>query len=82
MGEMIRAMLNETFYLGGSSNESQRLDEALRNCLARERDERFASIAEMRMELIPAIREYVGEELFQTSESQAETVISGTVTDE
>jgi serine/threonine-protein kinase len=55
--EIITAITTRPFQLPGSSPEVKRLDAVLRKCLAIDRNDRFASIEEMRRELIPAIRQ-------------------------
>ena len=55
--ELIAAMMSQTFHLPGDSPEVKRLDAILRKCLATNKENRFASVAEMRRELIPAIRQ-------------------------
>lgn len=55
--ELITAITTRKFHLPGSSPEARRLDAALQKCLATDPERRFASVAEMRRELIPAIRQ-------------------------
>jgi serine/threonine protein kinase len=53
--ELIAGILSAPFHLPGESPAVQRLDEVLQRCLAKDRGERFASVAAMQQELIPAI---------------------------
>jgi serine/threonine protein kinase len=53
--ELVSAILHEPFHLEGSREEVRRLDGVLQKCLAKDRAERFGSIAEMQKELIPAL---------------------------
>lgn len=58
--ELITTMMSRPFHLPGSSVEMKRLDAVLQKCLAVEKEKRFDSVAEMRKELIPAIRFCLG----------------------
>ena len=53
--ELITAILSAPFHLPGESPAVQQLDEVLQRCLAKDRGQRFASVAAMQQELIPAI---------------------------
>lgn len=55
--ELITAITSRPYHLPGDAPEAQRLDAALQKCLATEKEKRFASVAEMRRELIPAMRQ-------------------------
>lgn len=55
--ELITAIMTRPFHLPGGAPEVKRLDAVLQKCLAIEKENRFASVAEMRRELIPAIRQ-------------------------
>jgi eukaryotic-like serine/threonine-protein kinase len=61
--ELIAAILSAPFHLPGEAppegqlEEMRRLDEALQRCLAKDRGQRFASVAAMQQELIPAIED-------------------------
>ncbi len=57
--ELITAMMRQPFRLPGKEPEVRRLDAVLRRCLAIKKENRFASVAEMRRELIPAIRQMI-----------------------
>jgi eukaryotic-like serine/threonine-protein kinase len=57
--ELITAMLSRPFHLPGKEPAMRRLDAVLQRCLAIEKENRFASVAEMRRELIPAIRQTI-----------------------
>jgi len=60
--ELITAILSAPFHLpgeaegvAGKSDEGRKLDEVLQRCLAKDRGQRFDSVAAMQKELIPAI---------------------------
>jgi tRNA A-37 threonylcarbamoyl transferase component Bud32 len=53
--ELITAILSAPFHLPGESPALQQLDEVLQRCLAKDPGQRFASVAAMQQELIPAI---------------------------
>jgi serine/threonine protein kinase len=54
--ELLTQILQGTFHFPGDSPEARRLDRVLQKCLAKDRQGRFSSAAEMQLELIPAIR--------------------------
>jgi hypothetical protein len=54
--DLLTAVLHGTYHLEGDSKESKVLDEALQRCLAKDPAERFASVAQLQEDLIPAIR--------------------------
>jgi serine/threonine-protein kinase len=54
--ELVTAMMSRPFHLPGKEPEVRRLDAILQRCLAIQKENRFASVAEMRSVLIPAIR--------------------------
>jgi serine/threonine protein kinase len=53
---MVSGILQEPFRVEGDAPELRELDRVLQLCLAKDRDDRFASVSEMRRELVPAIR--------------------------
>ncbi len=62
--ELITAILSAPFHLAGEPgavagklDEVRQLDEVLQRCLAKDRGQRFASVADMQQELIPAIEQ-------------------------
>jgi len=55
--ELITAIMSRPFHFPGRAPEVKRLDAVLQKCLAVEKENRFSSVAEMRRELIPAIRQ-------------------------
>jgi serine/threonine-protein kinase len=57
--ELITAMMSRPFHLPGKEPEVKRLDAVLQRCIAIKKEARFASVAEMRRELIPAIRQTI-----------------------
>ncbi len=56
LADLIRSLLHDDFYLPGDSPETRRLNIALQRALAKDPCNRFASSAEMRRALIPALR--------------------------
>ncbi|MFY9611078.1 MAG: protein kinase [Blastocatellia bacterium] len=56
--ELLTAMQCGTFSLPDDSPDGRRLDHVLQRCLARDRTHRYASAAEMQLELIPVLRCY------------------------
>ncbi len=58
--QLMSSTLRDAFHLEGDSREIARLNEVLQKCLGKTRKERYASVAEMQAELIPAIRAYPG----------------------
>jgi hypothetical protein len=54
--ELLTAVLHGLYHLEGESKEVKNLDAVLQRCLAKGKEERFASIAEMQIKLIPAMR--------------------------
>jgi len=53
---MVSVILQEPFHVEGDAPELKELDRVLQLCLAKDRDDRFASVADLRRELVPAIR--------------------------
>jgi serine/threonine protein kinase len=53
--ELVASILHQPFHLAGGAPQVQRLDEVLQKCLAKERAQRFASVADLQKELIPAL---------------------------
>ncbi len=74
--ELLSSILHGSFHLERGSKEAERLDAVLQKCLAKDRESRFSSVAEMQRELIPAIREYrlLGRQ--EWSSSEADTLLS------
>lgn len=58
-GEVSRALLHGAYHLPRSTPEAVALDAILQRCLAKEARDRARSAAELRRELIPALRECV-----------------------
>jgi len=56
-GELSRALLHDAYHLPHSTPEAVILDALLQRCLAKEARDRIRSAAELRRELIPALRE-------------------------
>jgi hypothetical protein len=55
--ELITAILSASFHLPGDLLAVRRVDEVLQRCLAKDRGQRFASVAAMQKELIPALED-------------------------
>jgi len=55
--ELFAAILQAPFHLTCETAEVQQLDRVLQRCLAKDRRERFVSVAAMQQELIPAIEQ-------------------------
>lgn len=55
VADLITAVLNAPFQLPGTAPETVALDGLLQKCLAKDREQRFVSVAAMKQELIPAI---------------------------
>lgn len=53
--ELLTSILHRSYHLKGSEKEVARLDQVLQKCLAKDREQRYAKIAELQQELIPAI---------------------------
>jgi hypothetical protein len=53
---MVTGILQEPFRVPGEGAEVKELDRVLQRCLAKDRTDRYATVAEARRELIPAIR--------------------------
>jgi len=68
MAELLTAILQNPFCLSGNSVEEMRLNEVLQRCLAKSRQDRFGSIAEMQTALIPAIHASANFELKDSSD--------------
>ena len=73
--EQLTAILHEPFHLGGKSEDAKRLDAALQKSLAKNPDDRFASAAEMRADLIPAVYSYKGRRVATQEKLEADTII-------
>ena len=73
--EQLTAILHEPFHLEGESEDAKRLDAVLQKSLAKNPDDRFASAAEMRAELIPAVHSYKGLPTATHEKFEADTII-------
>ena len=73
--ELLTSILQESFHLPTDSPEAEHLDAVLQKCLAKDRDDRFASAGAMQKELIPAIREYRPLKSEQATNSEAEDTL-------
>lgn len=54
--ELLTTVLRQPFHLTGEAQAVQRLDAVLQKCLAKERQQRYETVAELQAELILAIR--------------------------
>ena len=55
--ELMASIVGSPFHLAGEADEVKQLDSVLQKCLAKDRRERFVSVAAMQQELIPAIEQ-------------------------
>ena len=53
---MVTGILQDPFHVEGDAAELKELDRVLQLCLAKDREDRYPSVAELRRELVPAIR--------------------------
>jgi serine/threonine protein kinase len=56
-GELSRALLHDAYHLPRSTPEAVALDSLLQRCLTKDARDRVSSAAELRRDLIPALRE-------------------------
>jgi len=56
--EVLTSILHKSYHLNDGKKESAWLDKVLQKCLAKDRKQRYATVAEMQEELIPAIEAY------------------------
>jgi serine/threonine protein kinase len=56
--QTVAAILHQAFHLGGDDPDAQALDAVLQRCLAKDRSERFDTVADARAALVPALRAY------------------------
>jgi RNA polymerase sigma factor (TIGR02999 family) len=54
--ELLTAILHQPFHLKGETADIRQLDDVLQRCLAKDPAERYATVAELRTELIPILR--------------------------
>jgi serine/threonine-protein kinase len=57
--EILTSILHKSYHLTGSEKATAVLDQVLQKCLAKDRKQRYASVAELQRELIPAIEAYL-----------------------
>jgi hypothetical protein len=74
--ELITAMTSRPYHLPGESPEVKRLDAVLQKCLATDKENRFASVAKMRRELIPAIRQSLPPENVPSAASDSDLAVT------
>jgi len=53
---MVTGILQDPFHLEGDAPELRELDRVLQLCLAKDRDDRYPTIVDLRREIVPAIR--------------------------
>ena len=53
---MVTGILQDPFHVEGEAAELRELDRVLQLCLAKDREDRYPSMVDVRRELIPAIR--------------------------
>jgi serine/threonine protein kinase len=53
---MVTGILQDPFHVEGDAAELRELDRVLQLCLAKDREDRYPSVVELRRELVPAIR--------------------------
>jgi eukaryotic-like serine/threonine-protein kinase len=73
--ELLRSVTREPFQFPDDSTEGRRLNAVLQKCLAKKREDRFASMAELQRELIPAIRDCAPQSASAFTIADADTLI-------
>jgi len=56
--EFLTSILHKSYHLKDSNKESERLDKVVQKCIAKDPEQRYATVAEMQKELIPALEIY------------------------
>jgi RIO-like serine/threonine protein kinase len=75
--ELLRSVVHEPFHFADDSSEGRRLNGVLQKCLAKKREDRFASVAELQRVLIPAIRDCAPQSASPLMITDADTLIRG-----
>lgn len=73
--ELLRSVTHDPFRFADDSIEGQRLNAVLQKCLAKKREDRFASMADLQRLLIPAIRDCAPQSASALMIADADTVI-------
>lgn len=73
--ELLRSVVHEPFHFADDSSEGRRLNVVLQKCLAKKREDRFASMAELQRVLIPAIRDCAPQSASTQMIADADTLI-------
>jgi GAF domain-containing protein len=76
--ELLRSLLHDSVRVKGEGRETKELNRVLRRCLAKHPPDRYRSVAELRRELIPAVRNCPAVEVHVRSEEHARTATLGT----
>lgn len=76
--ELLRSLLHDSVRVKGKGRETKELNRVLRCCLAKHPPDRYRSVAELRRELIPAVRNCRAVEVHVRSEEHARTATLGT----
>jgi len=71
--EIMTAVLSRQFHLHGRIPEMVALDNLLQKCLAKDRNDRFSSVTEMRRLIIPAIRAIPAETGYPVKQGDLDT---------
>ena len=73
--ELLRSVTHDSFRFSDDSIEGQRLNGVLQKCLAKKREDRFASMGDVQRALIPAIRDCAPQSASALMIADADTVI-------
>jgi serine/threonine-protein kinase len=75
--ELLRSVLHDSVRVKGEGRDMKELNRVLRRCLAKRPQDRYRSVAELRRELIPAVRNCRSVEVHVRSEAHARTATLG-----
>lgn len=75
--ELLRSLLHDSVRVKGEGRETKELNRVLRRCLAKHPEDRYRSVAELRRELIPAVRNCRSVEAHVRSKAHARTATLG-----
>lgn len=73
--ELLRSVTHDSFQFADDSVEGKRLNAVLQKCLAKKREDRFASMSDLQRALIPAIRDCAPQSASALMIADADTVI-------
>ena len=73
--ELLRSVVHEPFHFDDHSTEGKQLDRVLQKCMAKKREDRFASVTELQQVLIPAIRHCAMQAASRLVTADADTLI-------